>query len=146
MTTDPSFPDGQTCGERPRTILRILYILRIFTVFLWLFCTLLLWHPNPSILFGKLPVDEAPGFGLSHFLMFAVLMLFILRSWPSVSPLFWVGVLLFYAVGTELVQILIPNRTFEWLDIVQDALGIMLAFLVDLALRFYLFRPICRDS
>lgn len=78
--------------------------------------------------------------------MFAVLMLFILRSWPSVSPLFWVGVLLFYAVGTELVQILIPNRTFEWLDIVQDALGIMLAFLVDLALRFYLFRPICRDS
>lgn len=67
--------------------------------------------------------------GLSHFFMYAVLAFLLAHAMnlmQSPSPLPWLGaflVVLAFGMANEVHQIFIPNRGFEWVDILMDGLG-----------------------
>jgi VanZ family protein len=65
---------------------------------------------------------------LTHSVLFfvqAVLLVPVWRSWGLVSFFS-----LFYALVLELLQIPVPGRGFGWVDLVADAVGILLAWVV----------------
>lgn len=63
-----------------------------------------------------------------HFLMFAFLAVNVAQSFKS-NLVVWIVACLFLGLGTEVAQIYIPGRNFEWWDILADSLGVMLGFL-----------------
>jgi hypothetical protein len=63
-----------------------------------------------------------------HAVIFAGLALFgTAGRWP-ISYAMLAGLLAAYAVGTEGLQSLIPSRTPEWADVVENLLGIAIGF------------------
>jgi len=87
-----------------------------------------------SYILAIMPQDMAPSFqSLSdkslNFIAFSVLTLLLNLSyrmpwWKTVVSL------LFYAIFIEFSQIFTPNRCAEWLDIVADAIGIVLGLVL----------------
>ena len=87
-----------------------------------------------SYILAIIPQEIAPSFqSLSdkslHFIAFAVLTLLLNLSYRMV---WWKSVvyLLFYAVFIEFTQTFTPNRCAEGLDIVADAIGIVLGLVL----------------
>jgi len=87
-----------------------------------------------SYVLAIIPQDMAPSFqSLSdkslHFIAFAVLTLLLNLSYRM--P-WWKTViyLLFYATFIEFSQTFTPNRCAEWLDIIADAIGIILGLVL----------------
>ena len=87
-----------------------------------------------SYILAILPQEMAPTIGdLSdktlHFLAFAVLMFLLNLAYP----IRWYKAalyLLFYAGFIEFSQYFTPNRCSEWLDILADAIGIVIGLLL----------------
>jgi len=87
-----------------------------------------------SYVLAIMPQEMAPSFqSLSdkslHFIAFAVLTLLLnlsyrMQWWKTVVYL------LFYAIFIEFSQTFTPNRCAEWLDIVADAIGIVLGLVL----------------
>ncbi len=89
------------------------------------FLTLLLWLPNPKVLlWGWEPSDETSGY--VHLMTFALLGLMVELGRRKKSRGTWFGILVFYAFFTECVQHYLPIRGFEFRDILQDILGLIL--------------------
>ncbi|HBT77061.1 MAG TPA: hypothetical protein DEB39_09075 [Planctomycetaceae bacterium] len=109
--------------------------LRLFADLLALFCTLLLLLPNPRWIFWGAKIPEIQGNGHEHLILFSVLTFFVLLSRPARSVFYWTFLLIVYAVTTEILQIPIPYRTFDWLDVSEDAWGIMIGLVVVLLCR-----------
>lgn len=115
---------------------RILLVLRFLAILCWVFLTMLLLLPNPLALFMGLPVEETPGQGYEHLIAFGGLACCVqlgLSRWEraisdKALPLLfgrWIGMMAIYALATELLQILVPKRTFGWEDLLQNFLGIL---------------------
>lgn len=58
-----------------------------------------------------------------HFLTFALLTLLVLSGSWSVSRRLMLGVIVAYAAMTEMLQGLVPGRTPEWSDLLQNLAG-----------------------
>jgi len=102
-----------------------LFWFRVLTVAYWIFLTLLLWLPDPRvILFGWEPAEGPRGY--AHVITFSLLGLLVELGRRKGSILFWAGILIGYTFLTEIVQIMIPYRAFEWEDIFQDLVGAFL--------------------
>lgn len=62
---------------------------------------------------------------LVHFAVFAALAGCFLLARPRWRPLI-IGLLIAYAIDSEIIQgLFIPGRTFQWSDLLADALGIL---------------------
>jgi len=86
--------------------------------------TVLLLVPDPAALLG---IDQTPGTSSGrgvHFLFFTLLGFLVCASrWP-VGRRLLVGLLVAYAVGTEALQALIPLRSAELADLLENLLGL----------------------
>jgi len=112
-----------------------LFFFRILTVVYWIFLTLLLWLPDPRVLFLGWEPEEGPR-GYAHIITFSLLGLIVELGRRRKSVLFWSSVLIGYTFLTEIVQIAIPYRAFEWADIVQDLTGAFLGLGAGHVLRW----------
>jgi glycopeptide antibiotics resistance protein len=100
-----------------------------------IFLTLLLWLPNPKELFyGWQPSEQTSGY--SHLITFMLLGFLVELGRRQQSQLFWIVLLILYAFFTEIIQELLPIRTFEWHDIIQDICGIMVGLGLAVFCRF----------
>jgi len=68
---------------------------------------------------------------LAHFFMFFILTILLLTiSIQKYKKIFVFLIALIIAAITEIIQIPIPYRSFSWLDLVADAIGITVAMLI----------------
>jgi VanZ family protein len=102
-----------------------LRLLHYVTVVYVVFLTLLLWLPDPKVLLHGWQPSEATH-GYSHLMTFLLLGFLVELGRRKKSILFWIALLVFYTFFTEIVQEMLPIRSFEWIDIFQDLCGIFL--------------------
>lgn len=101
-------------------------LIRTTCVLYWMLLSFLLLAPNPLAVLGiRRPPGPGGGRG-AHFLLFTLLALLVLASrWPMGRRLLVGGlVLVAFALGTELLQSLVPNRTVEVFDLAENLLGL----------------------
>lgn len=126
---------------------------RVFRLITWsyvLFLTLLLWVPEPKALI----VHWEPGVktaSYSHILAFLLLGFLVELNRKKQSRFFWTTVLIGYALLTEIVQDMLPVRSFEIADLIQNFAGIFLGLWVGGLCRLVLSTLwsgylICRNS
>jgi len=104
----------------------MLRVIHCFTIFYVIVLTLLL--ELPSIPPEVSPVDESVR-GYAHLITFTLLGFLVELGRCKRTMLFWLGILILYAFGTEFLQLLlhpICHRFFDWEDIVQNVLGVFL--------------------
>lgn len=70
---------------------------------------------------------------LSHVVMHFTLGTLFLVGWPDVTRKL-LPLLAGYAIAVEALQRFVPTRTFDWLDMVGNLIGLGLAYLFYLAL------------
>ena len=89
-----------------------------------LFVTLLLVAPDPLTLLGieRLPTPEG-GRGV-HFVVFALLAFVVHASRFPVHRGLTSALLVAYAILTELLQGFVPSRSVEFLDLLENLLGL----------------------
>ena len=100
-------------------------IIQRFTIVYAIVLTLLL--ELPSDVAEAVPVGLARGY--AHLFAFTLLGFFVELSRKKRSILFWMGVLIVYALATEIVQGLLSpicNREFDWADLLQNVVGVLL--------------------
>jgi len=91
----------------------------------------------PSDVAEEVPVGILMGY--THMFAFALLGFLVELSRKKRSILFWVGLLVMYSFATEVMQWLLHplcNRSFEWADLLQDVVGVLLGTAVG-----HYFRP-----
>jgi hypothetical protein len=97
---------------------------RVACVAYWILLSVLLLAPDPFALLGVTRPPGPPGGRGVHFLFFTLLALLAHASrWPMRLGVL-AGVLVAYAFLTEGLQALIPHRTVELLDLVENLLGL----------------------
>jgi hypothetical protein len=105
---------------------RLLQAVRAVCVLYWAGLTVLLLAPDPAALLGmERPPGTAKLRGV-HLAFFLVLGVLIAASrWPPATR--WMaGLTIGYAILTELLQGLVPNRTVELLDLAENLAGLAL--------------------
>ncbi|MDR0337967.1 MAG: VanZ family protein [Planctomycetaceae bacterium] len=112
--------------------LRLLhYVTLCYAVFL----TLLLWLPNPKeLLYGWQPSEATHGY--EHLITFMLLGFLVELGRRKRSLLFWSLLLVFYTFFTEIIQDILPIRSFEWIDVFQDLCGIVFGLGLAVFCRF----------
>ena len=109
----------------------MLRIVHWFTIFYVIVLTLLLELPikAPEIV----ETTAGPLVRHAHLITFVLLGFFVELGRVRKSMLFWVSILIAYAVGTEVLQLLlhsICNRFFCWYDILNNIVGLSFGVLV----------------
>jgi hypothetical protein len=116
-------------------------LIRGACVLYWMLLSFLLLAPDPLAVLGIRRLPGPPGGRGVHFLMFTLLALLVLASrWPIGRRLL-VGGLVAFALGTELLQGLVPHRTVEMFDLAENVLGLAAGTSVWLMVRTRLPRP-----
>lgn len=75
----------------------------------------------------------------NHFIAFFTLYITLSFGYPKLSLVKKVALLLAFGIQIEIVQAFLPNREFSLLDVVADAVGIFLGFIILRVL--FLVRP-----
>ena len=107
----------------PRSVLRLIH----WSAFLYLIVLTLLLE-LPSLPEEIAPLCETWAFS-KHLAAFAILGFLVELGRSKGTMFFWVGVLIFYGIGTEVLQLLLHslcNRFFAWEDILHNTLGVLL--------------------
>ncbi len=93
----------------------------------WLLLTLLLWSRDPLDWFDNSSVDAVHDRlePIAHFISFGLLTLIVLSTPWKISCGWLLVILAGYSAATELVQGLIPGRSMELVDLLQDLTGIL---------------------
>ena len=98
--------------------------LRVACVAYWALLSVLLLAQDPFALFGVPRPPGPPGGRGAHFLFFTLLaFLAHVSRWPMRLRVL-TGLLVAYAFLTEGLQALIPHRTVELLDLIENLLGL----------------------
>ncbi|MGQ9575999.1 MAG: VanZ family protein [Thermoguttaceae bacterium] len=103
----------------------MLWLRRVACLAYWAFLTVLLLVPHPLALLGLkrspwvLPEDRGV-----HFLLFLVLTLLVDTCRWAIRPLWFFLMLVGYALAMELLQALVPPRTVELFDLIENLSGI----------------------
>jgi len=113
-----------------------------FTLFYVIVLTLLLQLPinTPEVV----ETVGGPAVKYAHLITFTLLGFLVELGRVKKSMFFWVGVLIAYAVGTEVLQLLLHslfNRFFCWEDILNNIVGVFLGTLIG-----YFCRPFVKRS
>ncbi|MFP4556472.1 MAG: VanZ family protein [Bacteroidales bacterium] len=115
-----------------------------FRVAFLIYIVLILWVSlNPSAGISKVDFNEST-YRVDYFLhALAFLTLPILAFFASstckTTKLWWVliGVSTIIAIGTEYLQLVVPDRTFNPLDILSNVGGLIVGILVVVAYKFF---------
>ena len=81
--------------------------------------------------------------GYAHLITFSLLGFLVELCRRKRSLFFWISVLFLYALGTEVLQWLLHplcNRYFDWNDIFQNVLGVLLGTFVGYYCRLFVSR------
>jgi len=119
----------------------MLRIVHWTTIFYVVILTLLLELPNPAPVIDPI---AGPLSGHKHLVAFTILGFLVELGRCKKTMLFWLGVLVLYAIGTEVLQGLlhsICNRYFGWLDIVHNIVGLLLGTFIGYFCRPLVKRP-----
>jgi len=113
-----------------------------FTLFYIIVLTLLLELPSaPPVIvesIGKPVVKHA------HLITFALLGMLVELGRDKKTMLFWINMLLLYAIGTECLQWLLHplcNRVFDWRDLVNNIVGLFFGIFIGYVCRPLVKRP-----
>lgn len=108
---------------------RILRSVQIISIGYMIFLTFMLLYPDPLSLFGfSGRISQADVFfSWSHILIFTLLGVGVFFSSVPSLRIRMFFVLLFYGLGTEIIQIA-TGRSFEWIDVLQDWIGILIGY------------------
>ncbi|MFH1923054.1 MAG: VanZ family protein [Planctomycetota bacterium] len=99
-------------------------LVRLTCAVYWLVLSVLLLAPDPMALFGIDQLPGPPGGRMVHFFLFTLLAFLVWASrWPARRRRI-VGLLLVFAVVMELLQVFVPERTVEVLDLIENLLGV----------------------
>jgi len=99
-----------------------LAIIRLLGICYWVLLTVLLLVPDPLAMLGIRRLPGNGGVGV-HFTAFAGLALLVAAS--RLPRRRWIlGLLLTYAVGVEAAQALVPSRTVEFRDLLENLAGL----------------------
>lgn len=105
----------------------------VFYIYI-VFLTLLLWLPDPrTLLFGWEPGEGPAGF--AHVITFSPLGFLAEICRRKRSFFFLATMLLGYTLLTEIVQEILPIRSFDLLDIAQDLAGLYCGFWTAAAVK-----------
>ncbi len=110
----------------------MLLLRRMLCVTYWAVLTVLLLVPHPMALLGisRLPATMAIDRGV-HFALFLILTVLVHASrWP-IRPVVFVQILVVYGVASELLQWLVPPRSVELLDLMENLLGIAMGTILS---------------
>ncbi len=99
-------------------------ITRCICTLYWLLLTILLLVPDPLALLGIFRIPGGASTLGVHFLVFAVLGVLVSASRLPLRRVLLVGLLIGYAVATELLQSLVPPRDPSPLDLLENLLGV----------------------
>jgi hypothetical protein len=128
----------------------ILYILIIFLLINYLFPGSLMGYFIFGDLGRQLSLADNPIFQpiphdyyflgdlISHFIFFALISFGIFNFYlknRKLKNLFYI--LLSFSIVLELLHFVIPNRSFQFLDIVANSIGIIFAYFIIIIYRFY---------
>ena len=119
----------------------MLRFIHLLTILYAVILTLLLELPSVPQDIDPVP---APLAIYKHLIAFTVLGILVELGRCRKSMLFWMCVLILYAIGTEILQGLlhqICNRFFGWEDIVLNILGILLGTFIGHFCRLFVKRP-----
>jgi VanZ family protein len=120
----------------------MLRLIQLLTVFYVVVLTLLLEMPSSA---REIAVSASQWWeGYEHIITFAGLGFLVELSRVKKSILFWMSVLLLYALATEVLQGLLSpicNRSCNLDDLIQNIVGILLGIPVG-----YFCRPIIKRS
>lgn len=98
----------------------------------WIFLTVLLLVPNPAAVVGLNSVPIFPwgkfGIHLSFFTLLSVLANF--SRWPKSLSRWLLAFMAIYGIATEALQLLVPHRTSQVIDGVENLLGIALGAII----------------
>ena len=121
--------------------------LQWFTIMYVIALTLLL--ELPSVPQEVNPIGQSPVKEYAHLITFALLGFLVELSRCKRPILFWVGVLLLYSLGTEVLQWLLNSlcyRVFDLQDLVQDVLGVLFGIFIGYCCRlFFVPPPSCKQ-
>lgn len=121
-------------------------LVRAACVVYWMLLSFLLLAPDPLAIVGIRRLPGPPGGRGIHFLLFTLLALFFLASrWPLRRKLV-VGGLVAFALGTELLQGLVPHRTVEMFDLAENLLGLVAGTAAWMMVRTKLPQPSHSDG
>lgn len=93
----------------------------------WILLTALLLAPNPADVVGLREVPAFPwgDFGIHFTALMILSVLAHATRWPKRPAWLLLAILLIYAVATESLQALVPPRTVELKDYVENILGVL---------------------
>ncbi len=97
-----------------------------------IFLTVLLLAPDPARVVGLAKRPEFPwgSFGV-HWIALAILSFLVLGSvWPRRIPWLLAAGLVVYGTAGELLQYFVPSRHVQWLDWIQNMLGVGTGLLI----------------
>jgi VanZ family protein len=114
-------------------------ITRLACAAYWLCLTTLLLVPDVRSLLGSSISLVPTGVGV-HFSAFVLLAFFVLASRLPLRQAPLAGLLIGYAVATELLQTLVPPRTAELKDFIEDVLGLAAGTAIWWVAQQYLLR------
>lgn len=84
-------------------------------------------HAAAVLVLSLLPGDAAPdvsGFGhAAHAAAYALLAFLLRTGWPELSPWLVLAGAAAYGGLLEFVQLFVPGRAFEWMDVAANAVG-----------------------
>ncbi len=116
--------DNRTTHKRANRIMRRACLLYLFMLsFVMLFIGNPLKYTRDYPRFVELYEAIEPGL---HVGIFAVLAFLVVASRWRIHPLYLASLLVVFAAGTELIQMVLPNRTPRFFCFVQDVIGLLL--------------------
>lgn len=78
----------------------------------------------------SIPIVENSWDKLNHFIAFITLYIFMSLGFKKLLIYRKISLLMFFAIQIEIVQSFIPSRCFSLLDIVADAIGLLLGIII----------------
>lgn len=132
-------PPGESLPNAASTLLgkwrKKTWIINAVTFIYFCFLLFMLLHPDPWSFFGiKSQNVSISGFSILHLLVFTLLALGTELGRTRLPFLFWLSALLLIGPATEYLQIL-TGRGFEWIDIIEDTVGVTLGMALGYGLR-----------
>jgi len=103
----------------------------------WLILTALLLASNPAAVVGLRRVPQLPWgeFGIHLVALTLLTILVHMVGWPKRLNWWLVGVLLFYAIAAEALQVFVPSRCVELIDFAQNVGGVVIGSAIYAAIR-----------